>query len=99
MKIVSVKDKRVKALLENPKQTSVKGLNALETRKIAEMLTAIIVMRHPLDLMAVPGWKAHELKRSHPGKWALTVKGNYRLTFYVNIEAQEVSVLDYEDYH
>lgn len=99
MQIVSVKDKRIKALVENPKRTSVKGLDALETRKIVEMLAAIRVMRHPLDLLAVPSWKAHELKLSQPGKWSLMVTRNYRLTFHVNIEAQEVSVLDYEDYH
>lgn len=99
MKIVSVNDKRVKALVENPSRTSVKGLDALETRKIVEMLMAIRVMTNPLQLRAVPSWKAHELTPGQPGKWSLTVTRNYRLTFHVNIEAQEVSVLDYEDYH
>lgn len=99
MIIVSVHDKRVKALVENPKRTSVKGLDALEVRKIAEMITAIMVMTHPIQLLAVPSWKAHELKPGQPGKWSLTVTRNYRLTFHVDIEAQEVSVLDYEDYH
>jgi toxin HigB-1 len=99
MRIVSVKDKRVKALVENPKRTSVKGLDALETRKIVEMLTAIQVMTNPLQLLAVPSWKAHELKPGQPGKWSLTVTRNYRLTFVVDQAAQQVSVLDYEDYH
>ncbi|CAN5580029.1 type II toxin-antitoxin system RelE/ParE family toxin [soil metagenome] len=99
MEIVSIKDKRVKALVENPKRTSVKGLDALEVRKIAEMVTAIIVMTHPIQLLAVPSWKAHELTPGQPGKWALTVTRNFRLTFWVNIEAQEVRLLDYEDYH
>lgn len=99
MKIVSVNDKRVKALVDNPNQTSVKGLSALETRKIVEMLAAIRVMSHPLDLLAVPSWKAHELKPGLPGKWSLFVTRNYRLTFRVDLARQEVSVLDYEDYH
>ena len=99
MKIVSVKDKRVKALVEQPKRTSVKGLDALEVRKITEMLTAIRVMTNPLQLLAVPSWKAHELAPGQPGKWSLTVTRNYRLTFKVDLAAQEVSVLDYEDYH
>lgn len=99
MQIVSVKDKRIKALVEDSELTSVKGLDALETRKIVEMIMAIRVMVHPRDLLAVPSWKAHELKPGQPGKWSLTVTRNYRLTFQVNIEAQEVSVLDYEDYH
>lgn len=99
MKIVSVKDKRIKALVESPNRTSVKGLDALETRKIVEMITAIRVMTHPLQLTEVPSWKAHELLPGYPGKWSLVVTRNYRLTFKCDIKAQEVSVLDYEDYH
>lgn len=99
MKIVSINDKRLKALVENPSLTVVKGLDPFETRRIVEMLAAIRIMTHPLDLRAFPKWKAHELKPGQPGKWAMTVTGNYRLTFRVNIAAQEVSVLDYEDYH
>lgn len=99
MEIISVRDKRIKALVENPNRTSVKGLDALETRKIIEMIAVIRVMTHPLQLLSVPSWKAHELVPGQPGKWSLTVTRNYRLTFHVNIEAQTVSVLDYEDYH
>lgn len=99
MKIVSVRDKRVKALVENPKRTSVKGLDALETRKISEMIMAITIMTHPHQLFAVPSWQAHELTPRHPGKWSLTVTRNYRLTMMVDIAAQEVTFLDYEDYH
>lgn len=99
MEIVSVRDKRVKALVENPSRTSVKGLDALETRKIVEMIVALRVMSHPLQLLAVPSWKAHELVSGHPGKWSLTVTRNYRLTFHVDIDEQVVKLLDYEDYH
>lgn len=99
MNIVSVRDKRVAALVEAPGRTSVKGLDALETRKIVEMIAAIRVMTHPAQLASVPSWRAHELTPGHPGKWSLTVTRNYRLTFYVDVAAQEVSVLDYEDYH
>lgn len=99
MKIVSVRDKRVRALVDNPNRTSVKGLDALETRKIVEMIAAITVMSHPRDLLAVPSWKCHELSPGRPGYWSLVVTRNYRLTFLVDQKAQEVSVLDYEDYH
>jgi len=99
MDIVSVSDKRVKKLVEDPSLTSVKGLDALEVRKISDMIAAILVMTHPLQLKSVPSWKAHELVPGHPDKWSLTVTRNYRLTFYVDHEAQEVSLLDYEDYH
>jgi len=99
MKIVSVKDKRIKALVENPGATKVRGLTPVETRKIIEMIGAIKVMQHPLELRAIPAWRAHELIPGHPNKWSLMVTGNYRLTFRVEIEKQEVHFLDYEDYH
>lgn len=99
MKIVSIIDKRIKELVKNPTATKVKGFNALEVRKVSEMIAAIQVMTNPLQLVSVPGWKAHELRLRHPGKWALTVTPNYRLTFYVDQAAQEVRVLNYEDYH
>ncbi|MGE0179004.1 MAG: type II toxin-antitoxin system RelE/ParE family toxin [Sphingomonas sp.] len=99
MEIVSVRDKRVKKLVEQPRLTSVKGLDALETRKIVEMIAAIRMMNNPLQLKTVPSWKAHELIPGHPGKWALVVTRNYRLTFHVDQAAQQVRLLDYEDYH
>lgn len=99
MQIVSVKDKRIKALVDDPNKTSVKGLDRREVRKIAEMITAIVVMTHPLQLLAVPSWRAHELIPGQPGKWSMFVTGNYRLTFHCDIDQQQVSVLDYEDYH
>lgn len=99
MLIASVKDKRVKALVDHPEAVSVKGLNKLETAKIRDMISAIQAMTHPLQLTAVPAWRSHELKPGMPGKWALMVTGNYRLTFHCDIEAQQVSILNYEDYH
>lgn len=99
MKIISIKDKRVKALVEAPGRTSVKGLDALETRKIVEMIAAIKVMTHPNQLRSVPTWKAHDLAPGRPSTWSLVVTRNYRLTFLVDVEAQTVAVMDYEDYH
>ena len=99
MLIVSIRDKRVKALVEDPNAGSVKGFSAEEVRKVSAMVAAIQVMTHPLQLRAVDAWKAHELVPGHPGKWSLKVTPNYRLTFYVDLKEQEVSILDYEDYH
>lgn len=99
MKIVSVKDKRIKALVEDPTLTAVRGLDRQQVGRILDMLSAIKAMTHPLQLTTVSTWRAHELKPGQPGKWSLTVNRNYRLTFLVVQEAQEVHMLDYEDYH
>jgi proteic killer suppression protein len=99
MKIVSVRDKRVAALVADENLTSVKGLDALEVRKIAEIVAVLRTMIDTAPLLAVPSWRAHVLTGDRAGTWSLTVTRNWRLTFKVNVEAQEVSVLDYEDYH
>jgi proteic killer suppression protein len=99
MKIVSVSDKRVRALVEKPSLTSVKGLDARETRKISDMIAAIRVADHPRQLQTVQTWRVHELKPNSPGKWSMTVTGNYRLTFRFDEKSREVSEMDYEDYH
>jgi proteic killer suppression protein len=99
MEIISVLDKRVKALVEDPSLTKVKGLSAVEIRKIAEMIIAVRMMDNPYQLRAVPEWRAHELKPGRPNVWSLRVTPNFRLTFLVKQEDQEVHLLDYEDYH
>jgi proteic killer suppression protein len=99
MEIISVRDRRIKALVENHELTSVKGFDQREVRIIVEQIAAIRVMTHPLQLLAVPSWRAHELIPGQPGKWALRVTPNWRLTFHVDLNEQEVRLLDYEDYH
>ena len=97
MRIVSVKDKRIKALIESPDARSVKGLDPMEVRKLGPMIMAIQAMTHPGQLMSVPSWRAHELTGVEAGIWSLTVTRNYRLTFLVDLIAQTVSLLDYRD--
>lgn len=99
MEITTIKDKRIKALAEDITLTAVKGFNAVQVRKVSMMLAAIRVMIDPVQLTLVPGWRAHELKGDRKGTWSLSVTGNERLTFFVDIEAQTASLLDYEDYH
>ena len=47
--------------------------------------------------MDVPGFNLHGLKGKLSGRWAISVSGNWRLTF--EFEAGEARLLDYEDYH
>jgi proteic killer suppression protein len=50
-----------------------------------------------VDEMDVPGWHLHPLKGELEGHWAVSVSGNWRLTF--RFEAHDVFVIDYQDYH
>lgn len=99
MRIVSIKDKRIQALVAATDSGSVKGLDPMEVRKLGPMIVALQAMTHPQQLTSVPSWRAHELAGSEAGIWSLTVTRNYRLTFYVDLIAQTISLLDYRHYH
>ena len=45
----------------------------------------------------IPGYKLHPLKGDRKGIWAISVSGNWRLTF--EFRDGHVYLLEYEDYH
>ncbi len=47
--------------------------------------------------MDLPGWRLHPLKAELKGHWAVTVDGNWKLTFA--FEGEDVILVDYLDYH
>lgn len=49
------------------------------------------------DQLAVPGMFLHPLKGERKGEWAMTVSGNWRITF--RFEGEDVIVVNLEDYH
>jgi proteic killer suppression protein len=47
--------------------------------------------------MALPGLRLHSLTGDRMGTWAVSVSGNWRLTF--RFSGPDVEDVDYEDYH
>ena len=47
--------------------------------------------------MALPGLRLHPLKGSRKGTRAVSVSGNWRVTF--KFEGGDAELVDYEDYH
>jgi len=47
--------------------------------------------------MDLPGLRLHRLKGKRKGTWAVSVSGNWRITFAFN--GADVVDVDYEDYH
>ncbi|MPS25584.1 type II toxin-antitoxin system RelE/ParE family toxin [Pigmentiphaga sp.] len=67
---------------------------------------AKIVVKHAATSeadMSAPGWNLHQLSGKNPkgqsvaGHWAVSVSGNWRLTFY--FENGDAVLVDYQDYH
>ena len=50
-----------------------------------------------IDDMDIPGYRLHALKGDKNGLWAISVSGNWRITFEFN--NGHASIVNYEDYH
>lgn len=72
------------------------GIQAKHAGKLSLQLAALDAASGPHDL-AAPGWKLHPLKGELRGHWAVSVSGNWRLTFV--FENGDAILVDYQDYH
>lgn len=68
------------------------GIQAAHAPKLRLQLAALNRARKPDDL-AVPNWRLHALKGNLSGHWAITVNGNWRLTF--RFENGDALLVDY----
>ena len=75
---------------------SKRGIQTDHADKIARILDRLDASITPTD-MDLPGYRLHELKGKETGTWAVTVNGNWRVTF--RFEGQDATVVDYRDYH
>ncbi|KVX90533.1 Killer protein [Burkholderia ubonensis] len=62
----------------------------------APRLARLDLASAPLD-MNVPGWRFHRLEGSLVGHYAVSVNGNWRLTF--RFDGPDAVLVDYQHYH
>jgi proteic killer suppression protein len=72
------------------------GIQAKHVNKLRLQLFALDNAKRPADMNA-PGWKLHPLSGPLKGHWAISVSGNWRLTF--GFEGEDAILVDYQDYH
>jgi len=72
------------------------GIQPKHAARLALQLGVLNVAEKPSDMNA-PGWKLHSLKGKFEGQWAVTVNGNWRLTFA--FDGTDAILVDYQDYH
>ncbi|BFM19041.1 type II toxin-antitoxin system RelE/ParE family toxin [Gilvimarinus japonicus] len=75
---------------------SARGIQAKYEKRLRMQLAALDTAKEINDL-DIPGYKLHPLKGDRKGVWAITVNGNWRLTF--EFSDGNAYVLNYEDYH
>ena len=91
--IHSFRHKGLRKLFETGSAAGVQAAHAKRLR----LLLAALDTAHEIDDMNISGFALHPLKGILHGRWAISVSGNWRLTFeFTNGNA---FLLDYEDYH
>ena len=91
---MSVRHKGLRRFLEKNDQS---GLPQDRLERIRRILTALIGAANLEQVNTMPGWKIHPLKGNRAGIYAVSVSGNWRLTFW--LKDNEIFDLDLEDYH
>ena len=91
--IKSFRHKGLRRLFETG---NVSGIQASHAKRLRLQLSALDTAKAVED-MDIPGFRLHPLKGEMKKRWAITVNGNWRITF--EFEDGNAFVLDYEDYH
>jgi len=72
------------------------GIQAKHAERLRLILGRLNVSMRPRD-MGLPGLSLHALTGDRKDTWAVKVSGNWRITF--RFEGEDVTDVDYEDYH
>ena len=91
--IKSFRHKGLKRLYETG---SVSGVQTAHGNRLRMLLVALDTAQEIGD-MDIPGFKLHSLKGKLKRRWAVSVTGNWRVTF--EFREGHAYILDYEDYH
>lgn len=72
------------------------GIQPKHAAKLMDQLGVLDIVKTP-EQMNIPGWQWHELKGTLTGHYAVSVNGNWRLTFM--FDGEDAILVDYQDYH
>lgn len=91
-----IKSFRHKGLRRYFEEGRVAGIKPAHAGKLRMLLSALDTANEIED-MNVPGFGLHPLKGNRKGEWAVSVSGNWRITF--EFRDGNAYSLNYEDYH
>ena len=73
-----------------------RGIPPEHRARLERMLDRLDASSRPED-MDLPGWRLHRLQGDRQRRWAVSVSGNWRLTFA--FDGEDAVDVDLEDYH
>ena len=91
--IKSFRHKGLQAFFEQGTKAGIQPVHAL---KLSRQLAQLDQAQAPQD-MNLPGWNLHPLQGNLQNHWAVSVNGNWRMTF--TFEGVNAVLVDYQDYH
>jgi proteic killer suppression protein len=72
------------------------GIQPSHSTKLTDQLSALNAAAKP-EQMNIPGWQFHSLSANLAGRCAVSVNGNWQLTF--TFEGEDAILVDYQDCH
>jgi len=72
------------------------GIRPDHAPRLSRQLRQLNDAASPVD-MDLPGWRLHQLTEGLSGHWAVSVNGNWRMTFM--FEEGDAVLVNYQDYH
>ena len=91
--IQSFKHKGLRQYFESGSTAGIQGKHAQKLRLVLSALDTESIIND----MDIPGFNLHPLKGNRKGEWAVSVSGNWRITF--NFKNGNSTNINYEDYH
>jgi proteic killer suppression protein len=91
-----IKSFRHKGLERFFRKSDPRGIQAQHASRVGRILSLLDDASSP-EQLNIPGLFLHPLKGERKGEWAMTVSGNWRITFC--FDGEDVIVVNLEDYH
>ena len=91
--IQSFKHKGLRQYFESGSTAGIQGKHPQKLRLVLSALDTASIIND----MDIPGFNLYPLKGNRKGEWAVSVSGNWRITF--NFKNGNSTNINYEDYH
>jgi proteic killer suppression protein len=73
------------------KKTTAGAARPYLVKRLRNILAVLITAADMTEVVGPSGWCVHQLKGDRTGSWSISVSGNWRLTFELNLTKSTIS--------